>query len=67
MIGRCKMLNIITIAIVLIATTVNVYIMVKGKRKIEQKESESDKEMREHINAMMNYTPEIAYRKVKHD
>jgi len=44
------------------------YLYFNSKNKtviIEKKENQKDKEMNEHFDAIMNYTPEIAYKKVK--
>ena len=38
--------------------------MYKPSKVVEVKETDAEREMREHIDALMNYTPEIAYRKV---
>ena len=37
----------------------------KELTKMDTKQKEREKEMIEHFDALMNYTPEVAYRKVK--
>ncbi len=37
----------------------------KELSKMDTKQKEREREMIEHFDALMNYTPEVAYRKVK--
>jgi len=70
MVGDEIMLEIILIVAVVSMLVLNVYILNKSKRIKEEplttKELEYRRDMSDHMDALLNYTPEIAYRKVKH-
>jgi len=64
------MIEIVLVIMLLLMGGVNIYLLKRVLTKKDEPLSEKEKEYRrdisDHMDALLNYTPEIAYKVVKH-
>ena len=63
-----NMIDIVIVVLLVVNLVLVLYLLFsksQPKKLDETKETDEERDMRKHLDALLNYTPQVAYKKVK--